>query len=177
MNERYGFNNEDEPEPYDGYEDIPEDYDEDTQESDTDNTTPTIHWDGLRTAQVIPRYVVAGATANHWSVGIALGFRRDLEGRSTSPVWTSRIGDEQMSSVMEDFTYEIRRLITRNGMARTPATKNEMIIGYLEHFFETNMDDALVDKVLARIDDLRESSGGVEWEYYSSWTLPHHFWW
>jgi hypothetical protein len=43
MNERYGFNNEDEPEPYDGYEDIPEDYDEDTQESDTDNTTPTIH--------------------------------------------------------------------------------------------------------------------------------------
>jgi hypothetical protein len=67
-----------------------------------------------------------------------------------------------MSSVMEDFTYEIRRLITRNGMARTPATKNEMIIGYLEHFFETNMDDALVDKVLARIDDLRESSGGVE---------------
>ena len=66
-----------------------------------------------------------------------------------------------MTSVMQDFTHEIRSLITRQGMARTPAAKNEMIIGYLESFFENHMDDALTDKVLARIDDLRETSGGM----------------
>ena len=67
-----------------------------------------------------------------------------------------------MTSVMEDFTHEIRRLIVKQGMARSPAAKNEMIIGYLESFFENNMDDALAKKIMARIDDLRETKGRCE---------------
>ena len=63
-----------------------------------------------------------------------------------------------MSSLMRDFIDEIRVLAINHHDLRTPASRNEFVLGYLETFFENQMDDQLRDKIVARMDDLKETS-------------------